>query len=54
MMTMIQSLRSAARKRAMYLRTRREIERLPRDLAIEDLGFYPGDAREIATRAVYG
>ncbi|MDD9924039.1 MAG: hypothetical protein OXQ92_17425 [Boseongicola sp.] len=40
-------------KRADYYRTVREISRLPLDTAL-DLGIYPGDARELAHRAVYG
>ena len=53
-MTMIDTMRSAVHKRIAYLRTKRELENLPRDLAIEDLGIYPGDADKIASRAVYG
>ncbi|WP_375281410.1 hypothetical protein [Pseudooctadecabacter sp.] len=53
-MTMINTLRDRLAKRAAYSRTRRAIANLPTDLAVEDLGLYPGDAREIATRAVYG
>ena len=47
-------LRTAVEKRAAYLRTKRELERLPRSLAVEDLGFAPEDAGRIAHRAVYG
>jgi uncharacterized protein YjiS (DUF1127 family) len=47
-------LRSAAEKRALYNRTVAEIQRLNRDVAIEDLGIYPGDAERIARKAVYG
>ena len=53
-MTMIHTVRTAVQKRIAYLRTKRELEALPRDLAVEDLGFYPGDAHKIASRAVYG
>ena len=53
-MSMIQTIRTAAAKRRAYNRTRRELAALPRDLAIEDLGFYPGDADAIAAQAVYG
>ncbi len=53
-MTVIGSIRSALHKRAAYLRTKRELESLPREVALEDLGIYPGDAGSIARRAVYG
>jgi len=53
-MNTIQSLRDALAKHALYLRTRREIAALPADLAIEDMGLVPFDAKEIAWRAVYG
>jgi uncharacterized protein YjiS (DUF1127 family) len=53
-MTMLTHIRSAMHKRLAYLRTKRELESLPRDLAVEDLGIYPGDAGKIASRAVYG
>ncbi|WP_296417547.1 hypothetical protein [Pseudooctadecabacter sp.] len=53
-MTMINTLRDRLAKRAAYARTRRAIANLPTGLAVEDLGIYPGDARQIATRAVYG
>ncbi len=53
-MTLITTLRAALEKRAAYNRTRREIANIPVELAIEDLGIYPGDAHRIATRAVYG
>ncbi|MCU4654989.1 hypothetical protein N8I71_19285 [Roseibacterium sp. SDUM158016] len=54
MTSIITYLRSAAEKRAAYNRTVAEIARLNRDLAIEDLGIYPGDAELIARKAVYG
>lgn len=53
MFTMIESLKTAARKRADYIRTRNEIARLPLDIAL-DLDIYPGDAAKIAHAAVYG
>lgn len=53
MLTMIERLTTAARKRASYLRTRNEIARLPLDVAL-DLDLYPGDAARIAREAVYG
>ena len=53
MMTMFENLMTAARKQALYRRTRDEIARMPTDVAI-DLGIYPGDADRIARKAVYG
>lgn len=53
-MTAIRSLKNAFAKHALYVRTKREIEALPADFAIEDLGLNPYDAKEIARRAVYG
>ena len=53
MLTMIGTLKEAARKRALYLRTRDEIARMPLDVAL-DLDIYPGDADRIAREAVYG
>jgi len=53
-MTAFTSLRLALAKHAAYRRTRRELANLPLDLAIHDLGIYPGDADLIARRAVYG
>jgi uncharacterized protein YjiS (DUF1127 family) len=48
------TIREALAKRALYLQTKRELEALPNDLAIEDLGLTPFDPKEIARRAVYG
>ncbi|MBP9182345.1 MAG: hypothetical protein KBF78_04365 [Fuscovulum sp.] len=53
MLTMIETLKEAARKRAAYVRTRDEIARMPLDIAL-DLDIYPGDAARIAHEAVYG
>jgi hypothetical protein len=53
MMTVIAQLKSAAAKRAAYLRTVHELEAIPLDVAL-DLDLYRGDARKIARRAVYG
>lgn len=47
-------MRESARKRALYNATVAEIAALPTDLAVEDLGIWPGDAERIARRAVYG
>jgi len=52
-MTMFSALRTRLQKRAAYNRTRHAIARLPVDLALEDLGIYPGDADKIAAKAVY-
>lgn len=40
-------------KRMQYHRTVRELQNLPTDTAL-DLDIYPGDAKKIAHRAVYG
>jgi uncharacterized protein YjiS (DUF1127 family) len=53
MQDIIQTLVVAARTKARYRQTRDEIARLPTDIAL-DLGLYPGDADEIARKAVYG
>ncbi len=52
-MTLIDTLKAAAANRAMYRRTRDEIARMPRDVAL-DLGIFPEDADRIAWAAVYG
>lgn len=48
------SIRDALAKRALYIRTKRELEALPASIAIEDMGLSPFDPKEIARRAVYG
>jgi len=53
-MTTLVTIREAIAKRAAYNRTIREIKALPTELAVEDLGIYPADARSIARAAVYG
>lgn len=50
---LIGRLVSAAERRARYARTRREIARLPLDVAL-DVDLYPRDAARIARKAVYG
>jgi uncharacterized protein YjiS (DUF1127 family) len=52
-MTLLSQLRDAARKRAAYHRTLNALRGVPDHLA-EDLGIYPGDARSLARKAVYG
>jgi uncharacterized protein YjiS (DUF1127 family) len=54
MTSIIAQIRKAAAKRAAYNRTVAELSAMPVDLAVEDLGFYPGDAQKIARKAVYG
>ena len=53
MMTVIAQLKSAAARRAAYLRTVHEIETMPLDVAL-DLDIHREDARRIARTAVYG
>ena len=53
-MAFISNLRTRVQKYAAYERTKRELRNLPVDYAIEDLGLYPGDAKAIAAKAVYG
>lgn len=50
---MFTTIREAARKHALYRRTRDEIARMPRNVAL-DLGIFPEDAPELAYEAVYG
>ena len=52
-MHFINQIRSAARKRAQYNRTRREIRSMPLDVALA-LGIFRADAHLIANHAVYG
>ena len=54
MASILNDLRTAAKKRAAYNRTVAELSAVSVTLAVEDLGFYPGDAEMIAQRAVYG
>ena len=50
---MFTTIREAARKHALYRRTRDEIARMPRNVAL-DLGIFPEDAAKLAFDAVYG
>ena len=52
-MPIMARIRSAFQMRAAYRRTKRDLERMPLDVAL-DLDLYPGDARQIARQAVYG
>jgi uncharacterized protein YjiS (DUF1127 family) len=53
MLTLFDRLIAAARDRARVRQTRNEIARMPLDVAL-DLGIYPGDADELARKAVWG
>ena len=50
---MLNLIKEAARKRSLYTRTRDEIARMPRDIAL-DLDMFPEDAAKIAWMSVYG
>lgn len=52
-MSLISQIRSAAQKRSAYRRTLFELRGIPNYLS-EDLGIYPGDAKRLARKAVYG
>ena len=52
MLTVFDRLIAAARDRARFRQTRNEIARMPLDVAL-DLGIYPGDADELARKAVW-
>ena len=47
------NLYESLKKRALYARTVRELRNLHVDTAL-DLDIYPGDAKAVAHRAVYG
>lgn len=53
MTRLIDTLKTAAAKRAAYKRTRNEIRSMPLDVAL-DLGIDRADADRMATDAVYG
>ncbi len=52
-MNVIAQFKSAANRRAAYLRTVHELQTMPLDVAL-DLDLFREDARLIARRAVYG
>lgn len=52
-MNIITQFKDAVAKRALYIRTRDEIARMPLDVAL-DLDIFRGDAERIAHDAVYG
>ncbi len=53
MTKLIERLKRRAHEVALYRRTRNEIARMPLDLAL-DLDIFPGDAAQIARKAVWG
>lgn len=52
-MTILNTVRSAYAKRVAYLRTKRELENMPLDVAL-DLGMFREDAGVVASKAIYG
>jgi hypothetical protein len=52
-MNIMTQFKDAAQKRALYVKTRDEIARMPLDVAL-DLDIFRGDADRIAYTAVYG
>lgn len=52
-MTLIDTIRQTIAKRAVYSRTKHEIEQMPLDVAL-DLDIDRNDAAQIARTAVYG
>ena len=52
-MTLIDTIRQTIAKRAVYARTKREIQSMPLDVAL-DLNIDRADAARIARAAVYG
>ncbi|MBU2360558.1 hypothetical protein [Loktanella sp. M215] len=52
-MTLIETIRQTIAKRAVYARTKAEIESMPLDVAL-DLNIHRDDAAKIAWQAVYG
>lgn len=53
-MTVLSHLRHAVDRYLAYRRTRRDLAAVPAEIALEDLGYWPGDADRIARAAVYG
>lgn len=52
-MTILSTIQTRIAQHAAYLRTRRALENMPLDVAI-DLDIFTSDAHQIARRAVYG
>ena len=52
-MAMMSRIRGAWKRRAAYLRTKRELQRMPIDVAL-DLDLDPGNPSRTARWAVYG
>ena len=53
MYNLIENLKTALQKHALYVQTRDEIAHMPLDIAL-DLGIFRGDANRIAYNSVYG
>jgi len=53
MLKLIETLKTALSDHARYRETRREIEHMPLDVAL-DLGLFRDDAHVIARKAVWG
>lgn len=53
MITILSTLKQRLARRSRYLRTVRSLRSMPLDVAL-DLDLYPGDAKRIASQAVYG
>ena len=53
MTRIVRAVRAALARRRQYRATLKELSALPLDVAL-DLDLFPGDARRIARRAVYG
>ncbi|MCB5198281.1 hypothetical protein SAMN05428995_10693 [Loktanella sp. DSM 29012] len=51
-MTLVETIRTTLQKRAVYEKTRKELRRLPLDVAL-DLDIDRADADKIAYNAVY-
>lgn len=52
-MNVLKTVKGAIKKRAIYQRTKFELENMPRTVAI-DLGMFREDAAQVASKAVYG
>lgn len=52
MKTLFDRVKTAISNYSRYIATRNEIARLPLDMAL-DLGLFPGDADQIARKAVW-
>ena len=52
-MTVMNSVRTAIKKRVAYSRLKHELATMPQETAI-DLGMFREDAGKIASKAIYG